>query len=254
MKPYEKTEEFRRLEKLADLQKRISGKVEDIKDSNGSIGLSSLDKSDIIPDSIKKVMVIRASMPIPARVLNSGIDDGMPSLISHLSRHKIMMSPGEAMYSAIGRKSNDIFEQVKNLTLGDIFSLIQNKAAVASTCSMKPMGLDEYDVPKYIKTMISLRGMSPDTLHKQASNTGALSAKVDSFKFEFSNGVEATKTKGFVSKNSGQIQDLIDDGAIIKVIQILSSGREKTVFNKTASYDDDDILYAEFLEASLKLL
>ncbi len=249
MTPYEKSPEFIRLEKLAELEKRILGSIEQAKDSNGPIGLSSVEKEDSspVPEAIKKVIIIRAKHRLPVGVLNRGIDDGLPSLISHIARHKIMMTPGEALYSAIGKKDESIFDQVKNITLGEILSLIQNKAAVASTCSAKPMHLDDFDVPKHVKVMIKMRGMLPDELHKAASNSTDLRVSVKGFEFEFSNGLVVNHPKGFVKKNSSQIQSLIDDGAIIKVVQLLSSGRERTVFDKTASYDDTDRLYISLL-------
>lgn len=159
------------------------------------------------------------------------------------------MTPGEALYSAIGKKSPDIFEQIKNITIGEILSLIQNKAAVASSCRPEPMNLDRFDVPRHIKIMRIMRSMSPDELHKQASDRGILSSSVHGFKFEFSNGTEVSKPKSYVHRNKENIQELINDGAIIKVVQILSSGRERTVFDKTASFDEMDELYIEMLAA-----
>ncbi len=252
MTPYEKSPEFIRLEKLAELEKRISGNIEQAKDSDGPIGLSSIEDktSSSIPDAIRKVMVIRSKHSLPIGVLNRGIDDGLPSLISHMARHKIMMTPGEAVYSAIGKKSESIFDQVKNITLGEIMSLIQNKAAVASTCGMKPMRLDDFDVPKHVKVMIKMRGMMPDELHKSASSNTDLKASVHGFEFEFSNGLVSKQPKSFVQENSSNIQDLIDDGAIIKVVQLLSSGRERTVFDKTASFDDTDRMYLEMISGT----
>lgn len=250
MEPYSKTEEFRRLEKLAELEKRIIGRIERAKDSDGEIfGLSSIDNSrrDLVPASIKRIVVIRASSPIPIHALNDGIDDGIDSLASHINRHRIMMTPGEALYTAIGRKDPSIFDEIKNITIGEILGLIQNKAAVASTCAPVHMQLDDFDVPPYVKVMSDMRSMLPDVLYKQASQP--LSSPVESFSFQLSNGVEFNKPKKFVEKHSSNIQKLIDDGAIIRVVQILSSGREKTLYDKTASSGDDDILYVEFLKA-----
>lgn len=249
MPPYEISPEFMRLKKIAELEKRISGAVTGAKDENGPIGLKSIDSSpeSVIPKTIKRVMIIRGRSPLPLGIMNKIIDGGHDELISHIAKHKIMMTPGEALYSALGRKSPDIFEQIKNITLGEIFSLISNKAAVASTCAPSPMKLDDFDVPKHVKVMIRMRGMMPDELYKDASNTSVYKSEVDGFKFEFSNGAEIRKPKSFVKQNSDTIQDMIDDGAIIKVIQILSSGKERTVFDKTASFDDEDALYIEML-------
>lgn len=248
MKAFEKSPEFIRLEKLAELEKRILGNIEQAKDSHGPIGLSSIDNSQSnIPEPIKKVMIIRRQHNLPMGVLNRGIDDGLPSLISHMARHRIMMTPGEALYSAIGKKDENIFDQVKNITLGEIMSLIQNKAAVASTCAMKPMRLDDFDIPKHVKVMIKMRGMMPDELHKSASSNTDLRSAVRGFEFEFSNGAVSKHPKSFVQNNSDNIQDLINDGAIIKVVQILSSGRERTVFDKTASFDDIDNMYLQMI-------
>jgi hypothetical protein len=249
MNPYKKSPEFIRLEKLAELEKIVSGRIEKAKDENGPIGLSSLEQdSDLIPEPIKKVILIRRSISLPIGVMNRAIDEGHDSLLAHIARHKIMLTPGEALYSAMGVKSQDIFDQIKNITIGEILQLIKNKAAVAETCRPPVMRLDDFDVPKHIKAMILMRGMSPDTLYKSARDTGIFSSKVSHIKFEFSNGEEIKKPKKFVEKNQDVIQEMIDDGAIIKVVQILSSGKERTVFDKQASADDEDMLYIEMIK------
>ncbi len=250
MIPYEKSPEFIRLEKLAELEKTISGEIKSAKDSNGDIGLSSLDNHPMpIPGPIMRVIKIRGKIPLPISVMHDAMDDGHNTLISHISRHKIMMTPGEALYTAMGQKSPDIFDAIRNITIGEILSLVTNKAAVASTCRPSPMVLDDFDVPKHIVTMARLRGMMPDTLHKEASSVdvGPLSPSVHRLKFEFSNGAEVVKPKVFVKQNKDVIQDMIDDGAIIRVVQILSSGRERTVFDKTSSFDETDEMYIEMI-------
>jgi hypothetical protein len=249
MTPYEKSPEFIRLEKLAELEKIVSGSIERAKDSDGEVGLSSIDNKPMqIPDPIKKVIVIRRSINLPIGMMHKAMDEGHDSLLAHISRHKIMMTPGEALYTAMGRKSPDIFEQIKNITIGEILELIQNKAAVASTCRPSPMMLDDFDIPKHISGMIAIRGMKPDTLYKSAKNTDIYDSKVHQIKFEFSNGEEVAKPKKFVESNHKVIQEMIDDGAIIKVVQILSSGKERTVFDKYASADDEDMLYIEMIK------
>ena len=248
MEPYSISEDFRRLQKIAELEKRVSGEISEAKDSDGKIGLTSISSgADAIPESIKKVIIIRASSSVPHKILDSMIDDGHDMSLAHIAKRKIFMSPGEALYTAIGKKDSSIFDSIKNITLGEILSLVQNKAAVSATCAPSPRHIDDFDVPKHIAPLIVMRSMLPNVLHKQASNSSSLSSKIKDFKFQFSNGMETTQPKTFVRKNADSIQNLIDDGAIIKVVQILSSGNERTIFDKTASFDDYDIMYSVFL-------
>ena len=250
MSPYEISLEVRRLMKLSGLKKEVSADTLVAKDSQGPVGLSGIRSiKDDIPEPIANVMRIRARLPIPAEVLHRAMDEGIPSLVSHFTRHRIMMSPGESLYTAMGRKNPDLFESIKNITLGEILSLAQNKAAVASTCALPPMRLDHFDEPRHIRIIAATRGMSPDILSKQAKDNG-LAGNLQAYQFEFASGVEDTQSKDFVKHNSGVIQDMIDDGTIIKVVQLMSTGRQKTIFEKTASFSDEDALFAIFIASS----
>jgi len=246
MENYKKSNEYKVLEKLADLEKRLEAYNLKAKDSNGEIGLSSIDKNTV-PAPIKRIIIIKKSMPIPLHVMNSAIDDDFDVLLSHMSRHKIMPTPGEALYMALGKKDPFIFDAIKDITIGDILRMARNKAAVAATTCPSPMRLDEFDIPKYIKIMSELRGFAPDELRKEASDSNKFSSSVEKIKFEFSNGNETELSKKYVKRNADDIQRLIDDGAIIRVVQILNSGREHTVYYNPGINAEDSV-YLELLK------
>lgn len=237
---YNKSREFVRLEKLADLEKRILGHVVEAKAD---------DSDDVyIPNCVQHILSLRAATPVPRHDLDSLIDDGLDTAISHLSEHNIMLTPGEALYGAIGRKDDNTYKSALDMKLSDILSLITNRAVVSQTKASVPMQLDDFDRPKYIQRMIILRGMGPDELGKIASNSLNGRDGLTSFEFVLRNGQTEKFGKQFVSANASNVQSLIDDGVIIKVIKLMSNGRKKTVYTKEASSDMNDILYLKMLE------
>jgi len=239
MTRYETTEEFKRLEKIAELEKRILGEIKDAKDTEGGA---------LIPESIREAMRVRGNSPVPKAVLDNMMDDGLDSSISHMAKHRVMMTPGEALYQAIGKKDNNTYKGALSMTLGDILSMITNRAAVGQTCANKPMSLDDHDVPKHVKVIIRMRGVSPDMLEKSARSILDTRNAMDSYQFTYSNGQKEKFGSKFVSEHKDNLQRMINDGVIIKVIKLLSSGMKNTVYEKNASSDTEDLLYAELLQ------
>ena len=245
MERYQISEAFKRLEKLAELEKRIMGHISDTK------GLSSIDESNEIPDSIKESLKIRGSYSVPKPILDDMIDDGMDASVSHMHKHKVMMSPGEALYQAIGKKDEGIYRQAMRFPLRKILSMITNRAAVSATCPNKPMNIEDNDEPKHIKIIIEMRGMNPDTLEKTARDILNTRNALDSFQFIYSNGQKEKFGSKYVKEHKTDIQRLINDGVIIKVIKLLSSGMKDTIYEKNASSEVEDLLYAELLKGVL---
>jgi len=238
MNNFNKSETFKRLEKLADLEKIVSGKIESIKDSDGSID---------IPEPITSDLNMRGSCPIPKKILDDTIDDGLDTTIAHLSKHRAMLLPGEALYHAIGVKDPSIYSAALDMTLGDILSMISNVPAVAQENASTPMKLDDFDVPRHIKIIARMRGMSPDMLEKSARDKLGTSDFLSSLELTYMNGRTEKVGKRSIEESKDLINKLINDGVIIKVVKILSSGQKTVVYNKTASSDVDDALYAEML-------
>ena len=236
---FNKSEAFKRLEKLADLEKIVSGRIESAKDTDGDID---------IPKPISDDLRLRGSCPLPQKILDDTIDDGLDATIAHLAKHKAMFLPGEALYHAIGIKDPSVYKSALNMTLGDILSMISNKAAVASEDAPSPMSLDDFDVPKHVKVIIRMRGMSPDMLEKSARDKIGTSDLLSSLEITYMNGRVEKIGKRSVSESKDLINKLINDGVIIKVVKLLSSGQKTTLYEKTASSGIDDMLYAEMLK------
>ena len=243
MDRYNKSSEFERLEKLADLEKRILGNIEDTKDDTGS---------SIIPRMIRNDLNLRGSCPIPKEILDHTIDDGMEETISHLHKHKAMMLPGEALYHAIGKKDTDTYNSAMNMGLGDILKMIINRAAVSQTMADKPMHIDDFDVPKHIKIIVRIRGVAPDMLEKSARDKLGTLEMLDGLQLTYMTGKKEIIGAKFAKEHKANLEMLVNDGVIIKVVKILSSGMKTTIIDKTASSDTDDMLYAEMINGSIK--
>ena len=238
MKPYEESEAFRRLEKLADLEKRILGNIEDAKDDG---------ESNIIPDSIRKDLRLRGSCPVPQKVLDDTIDEGTDSLIAHLNKHRAMITPGEALYHALGVKDEGVYKSSMGATLSDIISMITNRAAVSQTMPDTPMKLDDFDEPKHVRIIVRLRGMSPDMLEKSAKDISDTMNFADSLELTYMTGKKEKVGSKYAKEHKDVIKRLINDGVIIKIVKILSSGIKTTVMDKTAADSLYDDLYIEML-------
>jgi len=237
-----------RLLKRASLEKTIEGHIINSKGDLLNQDIEQMD--DPVLGNIRKIMVIRAHNPLPVRILNNIIDDGMPSLMSYIDKYRLGLTPGEALYLSIGKKDNTIFNSVKSLNLNDILGLIEqklndipiHKIMNAPQCPLEP--IEEYSMPKHIKVTVIARSMSPSLLMKQASKHKDYKATIEGFRFEFVNGEEDFKPKRFIEHHIDNIQDMIDEGVIVKVVQILGNGKEKVLLDKTASSIDEDYLYA----------
>lgn len=238
MTPYEKSEAFKRLEKLAELEKVILGNIEDAKDGNGG---------NIIPESIRRDLKLRGSCPVPKEVLDDTISDGTDATISHMAKHRSIMTPGEALYHAIGKKDRGIYNDSMGMSIGKLLSMIMNKAAVAQTQPETPMKIDDFDMPKHIKVIIRMRGLSPDMLEKSAKDHLGTMELLDGLQFTYMTGNKEKVGAKYAKEHKSVIEKLINDGIIIKVIKILSSGMKTTIYDKTASSDVEDLLYLELL-------
>lgn len=238
MKPYEISEAFRRLEKLAELEKVILGNIEDAKDGN---------EGDIIPASIRRDLKLRGSCPVPKEVLDDTMKDGTDATISHMAKHRALMTPGEALYHSIGKKDRGIYNESMGMSLGKLLSMIMNKAAVSQTQAHTPMKIDDFDMPKHIKIIVRMRGLSPDMLEKSAKDHLGTMELLDGLQFTYSTGSTEKVGAKYAKEHKPEIEKLINDGVIIKVIKILSSGMKTTIYDKTASSDVEDLLYLELL-------
>ncbi len=243
MTPYEKSEAFKRLEKIAELEKRILGNIEDAKDG---------DDGEYIPESIRKDLKLRGSCPIPKEVLDGTIDEGFDSTISHLSKHRAMMLPGEALYHAIGKKDKGIYNSAINMSLSDILKMIINRAAVSQTQPEMPMHLDRFDEPKHVRIIVRMRGLSPDMLEKSAKSKVDTMDFFDSLQITYMTGRKENLGADYVKEHRKILEKLVNDGVIIKIIKILSSGMKTTIYDKTASSDTEDILYSLMLSGALQ--
>ena len=251
---YLKSKEFIRLEKLAELEKRVDGKIDSVRNSD-----SDFDADDVLPSSsglsgighmrtIIPRMVMRAlmqkSQPVPTSVLNSCIDDGVDTASAHFSKNSIRISPAEAAYIAIGKKDDSIMDSLSGIKLSDILSMISNRPAVSQYSPGAPMSLDDFDQPKHIKIMIRMKGMSPEELSKTAKdNPLDDSSMFNSMEITMSNGKKMVQGRDALRDNKRRLQELIDDGIIIKIVKLMSGGQKKTVYKKTASDTElDDLL------------
>ncbi len=245
MTPYEKSKEFIRLEKIAELEKIILGNIEDAKDGNDG---------EIIPESVRSSLRDRGASPIPKEVLDKTIDDGLEDTASLLHKHKAMLLPGEALYHAIGKKDNDIYNAATSMRISDILSMITNMPAVSQTRSCKHMDLDDFDEPRHIRIIVKMRGMSPSILSKTARekiNLGNMDT-MDAIQLTYVNGRKEKVGPKYAKEHKAIIEQLINDGVIIKAIKILSGGIKVDVLNKTASSDDIyDKMYIEMIKGSL---
>lgn len=241
MSPYEMSEAFKRLEKIAELEKIVNGEISDLKDGNNG---------EYIPDSIREDLRLRGGCPVPKQVLDDAIDDGLDSTIAHLSRHRAMLTPGEALYHAIGNKDFDTYEAARRMSLSDILSMITNKVAVSQTQPDKPMHIDDFDEPRHIRIIVRMRGISPDLLEKSAKDRIGTMEMLDGLQLTYMTGRKETVGRDYVKSHKQTIGKLIDDGIIIKIIKVMSSGMKTTVYNKTASSDVEDMLYLEMLHGS----
>lgn len=250
--------EFKRLLKLAELEKRIEGTVEKMKDSTGD-----LDVSDIVENEKKGLSSISSPpVSIPAMIiaalkakrerissdtLHSCMDEGIDSTVGHIVKHRIAMSPEDATYLAIGRKDSGIRDSLRGMTISKLLSMITNQSAVSQYEPEKPMSIDDFDQPRHIKVMITMKGISPSELGKTArSKRDALKEDTifDNIEFTLSNGQKVKKSKEQALHDKDKLQQLINDGVIIKVIKLLSSGQRKTVYEKLAEdMDLNDILH-----------
>jgi hypothetical protein len=162
-----------------------------------------------------------------------------------------MLLPGEALYHAIGKKDKELYEATRGISLSDILSMIVNKVAVSQTQPETPMHLDDFDQPKHIRVIVKLRGMSPDMLEKNAKSVLDTMDSFDSFELTYMTGKKEKVGKKYAKANKPVIERLINDGIIIKVVKILSSGMKTTVFDKTASFDEYDEIYLEMLSSAV---
>lgn len=237
MEPYIESEAFKRLRKLAELKKIVLGNIEDVKSSD----------KELIPESIREDLRMRGACPIPKEVLDASIDDGMDATIAHMAKHKAMMLPGEALYHAIGKKDRDVYDSSIKMSLSDILEMIINRPVVSQTQPDHPMELDDFDMPKHVKIIVRMRGISPNMLEKSARDHLGTMEMLDGLQFTYMNGSKESIGAKYAKDHKKEIEKLINDGIIIKVIKILSSGMKTTIYDKTASSDIEDLLFIEML-------
>ena len=242
MEAYMTSDAFKRLEKLAELEKRVLGNIIDAKDGN---------EGDFIPDSISRDLRMRGSCPVPKKVLDDTMEDGLDTTISQLHKNRAFFTPGEALYHALGVKDDDIYNGSINMTLHDILSKITNRAAVGATQPETPMELDDFDKPEHIKVIVRMRGMRPDLLEKSAKDYLGSTNIMDSYRLTYMTGREEKIGAKYLKTHKSIIEGLINDGVIIKVIKIMSSGMKTTVYDKTAASSAEDLLYIELLDGYL---
>ncbi len=254
---YNKSKFFKRLEKLAELEKRIAGTIEQARDNEGDVdisslvnegksGLSSIRKTTVSIPKLIASALMQKRRGVNTSELNSCIDDGIDATSGHFAKHKISVSPEEAAYIAIGKKDDGIRSALSGLKISDILSMIGNKAAVSEYSPEKSMNIEDYDQPKHIRIMIVAKGMSPGELGKAASTKNPIgqSTIFEAVELELSTGQKVRKNKEQAVHDKTKIQEMVDDGTIIKIIKILSSGQNKVVYNKFAAEASvDDILY-----------
>lgn len=239
MNPYKESEAFSRLNKLAELEKRILGNIEDAKDG---------DNGEFIPESIREDLRLRGSCPIPKEVLDETIDDGLSTTISHMHKHRAMMMPGEALYHAIGKKDRSIYNDAINMSLSDILKMVTNRAAVSQTQPDEPMNIEDFDEPKHIRIIVKLRGTSPDLLSKNANYKLKTEGMVRGLELMYMNGRKEVVGADYVNSHKSNIEMFVNDGVIIKIIKLMSSNMKTTIYDKTASSDIDDAMMLDFIK------
>ena len=237
---YRDSSDFRVLQKLSDLEKYIE---------SDSIGARTKQKAmepiKAIPD-----IVARRRIPIPIDLLNKTIESGTREFVGHINARQILLKPQEAMYHAIGRPDEALYKLLEGITITDIISMIRNKAAVRQYVCPPPMPIDESDVPRHISKIMVMRSVSPSFLSKQAREHSISSSQTKSYHIDIKDGSSLKVNGKFIKENKTIIQAEIDDGVILKIMEIYSNGnfgKDVKSLVKEASVSSMEALYLSLL-------
>ena len=233
---YKETSDYLALKKLSDLEKYVE---------SDTIGARTKQQLMNPIKAIPHVVAMRKPS-LPIDVMNKTIDAGTDELVGHVRARMIILKPQEAMYHAIGKQSKALYELLDGITMTDIIGMIKNKAAVRQYNCPPPMNIAENDVPRHIARMIHFRSVLPSVLTKQALDKGAM----DAYRVELKDGSNIKISGKFIEKNKKAIQREINDGVILKIIQLYvngGDGKDVKSLVKKASISVSDSMYISLL-------
>ena len=223
---YDKSDDYKYLEKLAELERIIEMEVERGKTTSGVNSIST-----VFNRAIKDRQRNRLSISL----LNETIDDGIDEFGGHVKLHGIILRPDEALYHAIGRKDPEIYEAVRGISISDIISMITNRAMVQTHTCGAPMRIAPNDVPIHIEKIAMVRSSRIDRVIEQNKSLPKIAKDLDvMYDVTLKDGKKFQLGGKFVESDLRRMKELVNDGVIIKMIKIYADGRKENVIRKTS--------------------
>ena len=248
---YDKTDDYKYFEKLAELEKFIEAEVKQGKVTSGVNSITTV---------FSRAIKDRQENRLKISLLNDTIDDGIDEFGGHVKLHGLVLRPDEALYHAIGRKDPEIYDAIRGISISDILSMITNKAMVYSHTCGAPMRIATNDVPVHIEKIAMARSSRVDRVMEQNKNLPKVAKDLDvMYDVTVKDGKKFQLGGKFVESDRSRFKELISDGVIIKMIKIYSDGRKENVIRKAggglakkASFLNSADLFSATLEYAQK--